>query len=742
MKRPWPRLTMIALAGLVIGVCFYYLTDLELEYGLDNLFKARGKRTPPSDVVIVVLDEQSEKDLGLSWKDYSLWRKFHAETVQRLHQLGAKLIVFDLQFIQPQPEIDPDFAKAIEAAGNVLITQCVEKITYWPTGEILLKQHSGREQCSHIKGNQLDSTGDKADKVKEPRMIRNPPLAVIGNASLDRAPFYLANDNVREAWTFIDHFDDNLQPNKQIPTLPVLAWFHYLARSGKWSFTNNPPYRLSTELSGRRNYCLEFGQHYKDSTKPSDNAIAELFDALLCSTEDTRYLDFYGPPQTFPLVSYSEVYHGKSTDFKDKVVFIGKANKDSISGTVTDVFPMPFTANETGKMFGVEIMATQFANLLENREIRLPVPPLLILLAISFIGTLVFAYQPGIRGMAIVLCLGGAYLGFALWSFSRFGWWLPIIIPTMQLLMILFISLLCARKQLLADRKRLTDFIGQVFPEWLSKIPSESGGWGTETLNSTLNQNRDVSGVCLSTDIEGYTQVAGRLPPRQLWNLLETYYRMIGKPVSANKGMIANVQGDAMMAFWIDGDFSQKCNAACQAALDIIESINHFNDQGNYPLPTRIGLYAGDFVLGSGEAGNFRYFNPFGNTLNTASRIEGVNKYLGTRILATEGIVKAAPQLMYRPVGAFLLIGLQEPVELVEILGNPVKPQAQPMFALFKRGLAFVRLGDWQQATVIFQQILAEYGEDGPSQFYFNLALNHIEQPPADWEGYVILTGK
>ena len=77
---------------------------------------------------------------------------------------------------------------------------------------------------------------------------------------------------------------------------------------------------------------------------------------VICQ-EESHFLDFYGPPQTFRMESYSAVYQGKVTDLKDKVVFVGKANR-SFSPGKTDYFPTPYTDTRSGKMAGVEIMAT------------------------------------------------------------------------------------------------------------------------------------------------------------------------------------------------------------------------------------------------------------------------------------------------------------------------------------------------------------------------------------------------
>ena len=786
MKRHLLRALVIAFISSVLGGAVYYGTELETGLGLNALFHLRGTRQPPSEVVVVAMDEKSEEDLGASWKDYTLWRKFHAKLVRELNRQGAKLIIFDLQFVQPQPEIDPEFTAALEEAGNVLVTECVAKINYWS------KEYSGREQCSQ--NNTRPPVRMDGGKVEEYRieMKKFPPADVILKAILDRAPFYLPDDAknpvIQEAWTFIDRFDE-------APALPVLAWFHYLHKTDALAVAEDSKQLFSQSLAKYRQVCkgapieqsgsglmpfavrqpkespatgvpirqaqaLKIGLHKPEPSQAAENfgrtisgntqegsqdlslAITE----LVCSEDQTRYLDFYGPPQTLAMVSYSDVYSGLETDFKDKVVFVGKANRSFITGsTIKDVFYTPFTNNETGRMFGVEIMATQFANLLENRFIQSPYPPLLILFAFSLTAGLLLCWASNLTGVTASLMMSLSYAGFAVCLFGRYAYWLPVATPLLiQLPAVWLVSLQWSRRDLLKEKERIIAFINRAFPKWLSRLPSSAREWPSDKITQQLTESREVFGICLCTDIQGYTETAYRLPPRQLGELLETYYHVAGQPVSANKGLIANVQGDAMMAFWIDSSFEEQAQAACAAALEIGEAVSRFNNTEQYPLPTRIGLCEGEFLLRSGDAGDFRYFNPFGNSLNTVSRIESMNKLLGTKILATEAIAKTAKNIMCRPVGAFLLAGLGKPLELVEIIASNTDTSTHSYPNLcdsFSQGLSAFQQQRWQEAAAIFIQILADC-DDGPSRFYLELADTYNQKPPADWQGYVRLSTK
>jgi adenylate cyclase len=276
-------------------------------------------------------------------------------------------------------------------------------------------------------------------------------------------------------------------------------------------------------------------------------------------------------------------------------------------------------------------------------------------------------------------------------------------------------------------------------------IPALPGQWYPEKTTGTQSNDREVNGLCLATDIEGYTAMASQHAPQEIWGLLKSYYQVLGYPVSANKGIIANIQGDAMMALWIDSPPDVQRQAACLAALEIELAVERFNETSRIGrLPTRIGLHEGNMVLGSGESGGFRFYNPFGDAVNTASRIEGVNKFLGTKILASASFATSLSTIVTRPVGVFRLKGREESLALLEIVGTEadVSKAQHAKFQIFSLGLAAFGQGDWDSAVISFQNVLSTYGEDGPSRFYLKLALAYQHSPPEHWDGIVTLDEK
>ena len=497
---------------------------------------------------------------------------------------------------------------------------------------------------------------------------------------------------IRESWTFFD-------PLADLPSLPVLTWFYYLQRTGASTGIKLPEAGISRWLVEQRQNCLSDPDKFKKDLD-KNNELQNAINVLICQG-DSRYLDFYGPPQTLRIESYSDVYQGKVSNLKDKVVFVGKANRQYSAGK-TDFFSTPFTTTQTGKIAGVEIMATQFANLYEGRSVN-PAPYWwLIVLTFGLIVSWLLMMFSGLAGITISLLVGGCYAGFAIWSFNRSGLWLPVMVPLLiQLPLAWLISLYLSRQDLIKDRKEIYQMVQQHFPLWVNHMPADARIEIANRVEVEFAADRKVTGICLATDIERYTKVATRLPAHELWDLLKAYYKIIGQPVSLFNGKIANIQGDAMMALWIDASLIFNVNLPAPQRLKLCWPLNNLMTLQELRISTRIGLHEGDFVLGSGDAGGFKFFNPFGDTVNTASRIEGVNKFLGTQILASKAVAENLTHIVTRPVGAYRLRGREDqPIELVEIVGMEadVSESRKTLIRMFSFGLAAFQRGDWDTA--------------------------------------------
>ena len=252
----------------------------------------------------------------------------------------------------------------------------------------------------------------------------------------------------------------------------------------------------------------------------------------------------------------------------------------------------------------------------------------------------------------------------ASYFFARQGSWPPLIIPlAMQLPAAIFASILCKYVRACQERGNVRKALQLYLPD---NVVTEL----TSDLSFIRTGDRMVYSACLITDAWHYTTLSEKLTPAELSKLMKDYFEHLFRPVNECDGQVCNVIGDSMLALWPSVQPLAKPRAnACQAALRIQKAVEQFNRKHpETSLPTRIGLHYGYLLMGNiGAESHFEYA-PVGDIVNTASRIEGLNKLLGTRILASEEAIQGITGIATRRLGMFLFAGKTQPITIHELL--------------------------------------------------------------------------
>ncbi len=240
-------------------------------------------------------------------------------------------------------------------------------------------------------------------------------------------------------------------------------------------------------------------------------------------------------------------------------------------------------------------------------------------------------------------------------------------------------------------------------------------------------------------------------------NLLNHYFAAVTRCIRAHNGIVDKYMGDAIMAFWSPpfspGDFHAA--AACLAALAQQEAIvdlqaelpNIVGLRRNAPkLAVRMGIATGEAVVGTIGSPVSKSFTVIGDTVNLASRLEGVNKIYGSRIIITEDTLRLAQhEIEARELDLITVVGKNEPVRIHELLCplGKLGPGDIDLVGEFTQGLAAYRAREWDAAASRFKQCLALRPDDAPSAVYLErVAMLRAEPPPADWDGVWRMTHK
>jgi adenylate cyclase len=214
---------------------------------------------------------------------------------------------------------------------------------------------------------------------------------------------------------------------------------------------------------------------------------------------------------------------------------------------------------------------------------------------------------------------------------------------------------------------------------------------------------------------------------------MNEYYRVLFGIVERYGGEISDTAGDSMVAIWASAEPDAQGRAqALRAALAILEGVESFNNtQRGWRLPTRVGLESGELLLGNIGARQRYEYRAIGDIVNTASRIQGLNRLLGTRVLVSAGTLVGVSGTAVRDVGTFLLRGKRQPVQVYEPLQASTARLDEPALALFAEALALFRSGAWVAAREHFAAFVAQHPDDGPGVYYETLASQNEKQPPS-----------
>jgi adenylate cyclase len=739
----------IGLLGVIVHLSPADLL-LEEKFGLYWLFQLRGAVTAPKNVVVVAIDQPSATQLDLPVTP-RLWpRDLHAQLIEQLTQAGARIIVFDLIFDTPSavPAHDERLAYSMKMAGNVVL---VERLVYEnaaPHADPIGQEHS------HF--------------IKEGPI---PLLPIITDAIKAQAPFPLPKAaRVNDYWIFkADAGDIPTIPAVvlQIFALPVYDDFIRLLRNVNPAYAVGLPVDKDTldiedlVLTLRSLFInepliaqsLQTELNRDASLNPVEKHIIQALLSLY-SGSDTRYLNFYGPPRSIETVPYYRVLQlNKNSiaekqlqwmDFKDKVIFVGfSAATQPEQDIVRDDYHTVFSNADGLYISGVEIAATAFANLLEDKPIR-PFPltgSLAILFLWGFGLGSVFMLLSNRNAVIVSVILIFCYVGSAYYYFKEAGIWLPLVNPVfLQMPMALFGAVLLKYYEAKRERQQLKEAFGYFLPERIVNDIARNAG-------SIARNNQLVYGTCLATDAEMYTALAEKMEPRQLSQLMNEYYAVLFEPVRQHNGTVSDVVGDAMLAIWaaasVNTDLRKK---ACQACLDIAEAVEHFNQTANRPqLPTRMGLHFGEMMLGNIGAIHHYEYRAVGDIVNTSNRIQGVNKYLGTRLLVSSEVVTGLDEFLTRPLGDFLLVGKSSPVNLSELIAVKESASQQQLWLCdaFARALHAYQIQQWVEACNGFSEILNVIPDDGPAQYFLKLCRQNKWMPSSDsWNPMIRIENK
>jgi adenylate cyclase len=457
-----------------------------------------------------------------------------------------------------------------------------------------------------------------------------------------------------------------------------------------------------------------------------------------------RWLNYYGPPGSFLSVNLDTALdpNGVSTNlFRNRIVLVGSRPSTGVTGTQQDEFVTPYSRFGYPLASGAEIHAISLINLLRGDWLeRLSSAGQVAIVVVWGIvsGMGLMWVRPGRAAwvsVASVLLIGAVSIYCQL---QRHLWWTWMVPAAAQTPAAFLWSVGWQYSIERRQRKKLRNaFAGYLSPHLADRIAAEEFdlSLGGKTVEATV----------LFSDLDGFTSASETLDPEKVSILLTTYFNRTTRGILKEEGTIIKYMGDSVMAVW--GAPLPDAKQAERAVIAAWEMIKNSRDEiSGRTLRTRIGINSGPALAGN-LGSDFRFdYSVIGDTTNTASRLENLNKQLGTEILISESTRRQLTNCVStRSLGRFLLSGKSQPVAVHEVLGVDARITQQfPWVALFEAALQHFVNGEFDLAESSFRKVSEmRGGDDGPSKFYLaQIAAVRNTSLPDAWQGVVRISSK
>ncbi|MEN8781310.1 MAG: adenylate/guanylate cyclase domain-containing protein [Desulfobacterales bacterium] len=256
------------------------------------------------------------------------------------------------------------------------------------------------------------------------------------------------------------------------------------------------------------------------------------------------------------------------------------------------------------------------------------------------------------------------------------------------------------------------------------------------------------------TDIVGFTTLSETLTAEDLMLQLSAYLDRMTRIIEQEQGTVDKYIGDGIMAFWgAPLEVENPALLACRAALGCNKAEADLNRQWRTEekpaMPTCFGIHFGETIVGNVGSSKRMNYSIFGDNVNLASRLEGINRIYGTKIIVSQSVYEAVDnQMICRPLDIVAVKGKKKSIAIHELLAAKDEEGAEAVASFctrFAAGIEEYRGHNWEKALAVFDQLQEEDPDDRPVQMYIKRCRGIMDGSMTvtpDWDGSVILNEK
>lgn len=430
-------------------------------------------------------------------------------------------------------------------------------------------------------------------------------------------------------------------------------------------------------------------------------------------------VDFRGPPGTFPTYSVSDIiaHRVPPAALAGKLVLVGMTAHALGDRVVTPVgadFP------------GVEVHANAIDNVLRGDFVersRLTgaaeqeVAAVIMVLAIS----LTVAYLSPLSSAAIWLWVMIGFVGYAQYCLTRAGILINVVLP----LAAASLTYIFQATYLYVTEGRAKRYVRNALEHYLN--PDVVASVVDDPAGLRLGGERRHLAI-LFADIVNFTSRAERYEPERLVALLNAYMTEMTRIILESQGVVDKLMGDGIMAFWgAPKEIANPARAAVDCALRMLEGLTRLrkSDERFADVDIGIGIATGEAIVGNlGSEHRFDY-SAVGDTVNLASRLEGLTRHFGVHLLVNrQTLLEADGNYCAREVGLVKVKGKEQLVPIVDVAGRAGNGIDPAFYQRFNQALEHVRNGEASAAVTTLRAL----NREAPADALVNLYLEKLEE--------------
>ena len=452
------------------------------------------------------------------------------------------------------------------------------------------------------------------------------------------------------------------------------------------------------------------------------------------------FIPYVGKSYTFPYYSAIDVLEGRLPQdaLSGKILFVGTSATglgDLHATAVHNPFP------------GVEIQATLATGLLQGHFSYQPAwvfgANLVLAIFFGILAAVAFPYfGPRTLGLLIIL------FPMALFSVNNLIWQktgllLFLFLPALLVASISFLNIIYGYMFETRRREHLKEMFGQYVPtKHIDEMLKETGSYGMQ------GESREMT--VLFADIRNFTTVSEGMSAALLVELLNAFFTPMTEIIFKHSGTIDKYVGDMIMAFW-GAPLKDKRHErhALQSALEMqtkIKELHPFFIEHKWPdIKIGIGINSGMMNVGDMGSRFRRNYTVLGDTVNLASRIEGLTKFYGVDIIAGESTIKDQKNFIFRKLDCVKVKGKRESGVIYEVVcaREKLSPLLTQELELYHQALDYYFKQQWEEA---YERMHTLHQAHHAKKLY-KLYLDRIEEfkknpLPADWDGVYVHTAK